>query len=186
MCLFLFNSNLNADTGAYDTFGGGGTLIPIKNYSILMQEEVINITVSPATNVSNGNDDFENLIVEYECIFIFKNETSEFQSVLMGFPSENKISNDSEGNYNKGPCLDNFTSIINGREVKVNISNDYDSLEIPGLSSYGSVFSFNADFKPNEELVVKNTFSIMRGISIWKSPEKSSHPAHCLLINGGF
>ena len=64
--------------GSYTIVGQGGSLMPIKNYTISMEKEKITIDVYM--------DYLYSYTLFYRCEFMFLNTKATKQNVLMGFP----------------------------------------------------------------------------------------------------
>lgn len=112
--------------------GVGGTLKPQNSEDIVMQEEVVNITLS-----RKG--------AKVECVYVFHN-TSSAQTVVMGFPG---ILGEEESPVKK------FKAYVNGKPVKVEkkeISEEGDN------QTYRIWYTHKVSFKAGETKVVKNTF----------------------------
>ncbi len=162
LIVFLIFCSLSisyGNSGGYQAYGAGGVLIPIKYDNIEMVTEVINIKVEPSSYYGSIN-------TEYECIFTFRNLSDEPQKTLMGFPSENKIYWDTAPAldyytpYDEGSSIENFKAFVDNKEVNTEIYLSGENIDLPGIESYGSVHSFNVEFKANQELIVINKFSI--------------------------
>ncbi|MBN1649260.1 MAG: hypothetical protein JW874_14580 [Spirochaetales bacterium] len=166
MILVLAMASLHisyANSGSYTTNGAGSMLIPLNNHNIEMVREVINISVEPS-------DAFGTIKSQYDCRFVFRNLTDKTQKVLMGFPAENKIIWDTapgieeETPYDLGSNINDFKTFINDLETETEVFRSGNNLELPGIDSYGSVHSFTVNFTPNQELIVRNTFSMESSI----------------------
>jgi hypothetical protein len=140
-----------------------GSFYPIKNENISMVEEEINVVVGYDYEESYAYN--LRLRVDYDCTYVFKNNSGTKQDITMGFPvllpglsGRSYLDTDYEYfSVDESESLE-FSALVDGEVFDFSKETYETNPDFPDLR-YSEVYIFEVSFEPYETKTITNTYS---------------------------
>lgn len=132
-------------------YRSAGTIEPIENKNVTMVEENVYIKVFGGTSAAR-------------CEFVFKNDSTSEQDVLMGFPASRIM----EGSViDETTKLSDFKVFENGEEKPAKLEKAKDISKTIQVGDISEWYTWNVHFKGGEEKRIENTYTAQNYDAPW-------------------